>query len=109
MRRIISIIIMTALFAAGQVAHADILIATNPDVVVELQPNAAWGSPMPAECRITYNYTTGKVVVEPRPEPSVSNQMRAPCTTGWLVNFATFWHWFKSEPKYPLTKSAALK
>jgi len=76
-------------------AQADIILSTTPDVVVENQPNQAWGSPLPAECRGTFNYTTGKVTIEPRPEPSVSNQMRAPCFSSWLVNMVQFWNWPK--------------
>ena len=95
-----TILAVLALFATS--AFADIVISTNPHVIVELQPNTAWRQPMPAECRITYNYTTGQVVVEERPKvkaainlppmtrPEISEGDKL-CAKAWFGNVATFW------------------
>jgi hypothetical protein len=86
-----SAILLCAAFVT--VAHADILL-TPPGspgpVIVELQPNTAWRQAMPDYCRITFNYTTGQVVVEQRPDVS-STKDRAPCARPWAENLATFW------------------
>ena len=61
-------------------AQADVMISprgTAGDVIFE--QSAPW---MPAHCRITYNYSTNVLTVEPRPEP-VATQGGS-CSMAWI-------------------------
>ena len=78
MRRIASIIVLTVLFAAGQVAHAEQNVFGQP-----LPPGCEMGTSFKGPYPQAYFLTT-----DPKQEVI--------CTVGWLKNLAQFWHWLQA-------------
>ena len=75
MNRIASIIVLTVLFAAGQVAHTE---------------QNVFGQPLPQGCEMGTDFNG------PYPQAyflTTDTKQELICTVGWFKNLVEFWRW----------------